>query len=139
MNAAGDDRFMRRWLAVGWLMVALVFAGSLMPGPPTLDVAQGDKLQHAGAYFVLMFWFSQVYRDGVPRMRTVAALIGMGILIELLQGLTTWRSADMFDVVANASGVTLGWLAAPPRGWEVYERLRARRAAQAAADTSGRE
>ncbi len=136
---ARPDRFTRRWLAAGWLMVALVFAASLMPGPPALAVAHGDKLQHVGAYFVLTFWFAQIYRPRVSRMRTVAALIAMGIAIELLQGLTVWRSADLLDVVANACGVGLGWLAAPPRGWDAYARMRAWCEAQAGAMPGNRE
>jgi hypothetical protein len=34
----------------------------------------------------------------------------MGIVLELVQGLSAARSAELLDVLANAAGVLCGWL-----------------------------
>ena len=107
------------------MMLALVVAFSLIPSPPTLGVQQGDKLQHISAYFALMCWFAQVHRRRHERLYLAMALVALGICLEFLQGMTGWRSYDPFDMAANASGVLLGWIAAPPRGPDLHTRLRA--------------
>lgn len=106
-------------------MLALVIVFSLIPSPPQLDVQQGDKLQHVSAYFALMFWFAQVYRLRHERLWLAMALVAVGVCLEFLQGMTGWRSYDPFDMAANASGVLIGWIAAPPRGPDLHTRLRA--------------
>jgi glycopeptide antibiotics resistance protein len=83
-----------------------------MPAPPTLDFEQSDKLGHFLAYGGLMFWFCQLY----PRIRTrayyAAGFIALGIGMEFLQGMTDYRTFEVFDMVANTVGVSLGWAAA---------------------------
>lgn len=114
------NRLSRIWLYCGWLMIGAVFVLSLIPGPPMLDVTQGDKLQHLAGYGVLMYWFAQLYRSFRTRLVWVAGLIAMGVVLELLQGMTSWRSYELYDMAANATGVLLGWLLAPPRGLDLY-------------------
>jgi len=80
-----------------------------MPKPPTIDVAQGDKLGHFAAYGLLMFLFCQIY---VRRLAFALAFIAMGVGLEFLQGMTGYRTFDVFDMLANAVGVALGWLVA---------------------------
>lgn len=116
----------RLWLLCGWTMVGVVILFSLIPSPPTLDVSQGDKLQHLAGYAVLMVWFAQVYRRPDQRLYVAIGLAALGIALEVIQGMTTWRSYDVYDMAANTAGVLIGWLFAPPRGPHIYEGISAR-------------
>lgn len=117
MPGSADSRFPlhRAWLAIGWLGVAVVAFMSLVPHPPELEVEQGDKIQHFLAYGSLMLWFAQVRVALTDRRITAAALVAMGIALEVAQGLTGYRTFSYADMAANTTGVVLGWLAAPPR------------------------
>jgi hypothetical protein len=95
----------RLLLALGWIFVVLVIAGSLAPpvqgGPFTIS----DKVQHFAAYFGLTLWFTGLY----PRDRLLFVALGffcLGGVIELLQGmLTETRQMDVIDVAANSLGI----------------------------------
>jgi VanZ family protein len=100
----------RLWWAAAWLGIAITFALSLMP--PALDTSDShaDKLVHLAGYAVLMFWWAQLIL--VRRWKLAVAVVLLGVTIELLQGLTPARKPDILDVLANGSGVLIGWLAA---------------------------
>jgi VanZ family protein len=100
-------------------MVAAIFWLSLTPSPPQIDVAAGDKLGHFAAYGALMFWFCRFYPNRRTRLFHGIAFIAMGVGLEVLQGMTGYRTYDVLDMVANSVGVLLGAGAAAlmrPRG-----------------------
>jgi VanZ family protein len=90
------------------MVVAVVWL-SLTPSPPHIDIDSGDKLGHFMSYFLLMFWFAQLY---ARRVGYAAGFIAMGITLELLQGMLGYRSFERYDILANCAGVLLGWAAA---------------------------
>jgi VanZ family protein len=90
------------------MVVAVVWL-SLTPSPPHIDIDSGDKLGHVLSYFLLMFWFAQLY---ARRAGYAAGFIAMGITLELLQGALGYRSFERYDILANCAGVLLGWAAA---------------------------
>lgn len=96
------------WAVLGWALVIGVATGSLLPGPLVSKVMHyNDKIVHASSYFVLMVWFGGLY----PRhkhVRIAVALLGLGVALDVLQGLTQTRSLDVYDIVANTVGLTLG-------------------------------
>jgi VanZ family protein len=96
-------------VALGWTIVVAVFWLSLTPSPPHIDIESGDKLGHLLSYFLLMFWFAQLY---ARRAGYAAGFIAMGITLELLQGALGYRSFERYDILANCAGVLLGWAAA---------------------------
>lgn len=102
------------WLAIGYAMVMLVFFLSLTSDPVKIDVElpYADKVSHALAYFVLMLWFSQIYHDKFQRNMIAFVFVLMGISIEYFQSFDPNRTADFFDIVANVTGLTLGFLLA---------------------------
>ncbi len=110
---------LRMWLGIGWGLVALVVYYSLTPVPPRLDLEQGDKLQHALAYFTLVFWFGQIH---LRRLPVALWCLALGLSMEVLQGFTDYREASALDMLANGVGVGLGWLAAA-RWSELLARL----------------
>lgn len=92
------------WRLAGWLMIAGVVVGSLMPGHAIPRMLGDDKLLHASTYFLLMIWFAGLY----PRGRHIfiaLGLMGLGIALDLLQGMTTTRTFDPADLVANGAGI----------------------------------
>jgi VanZ family protein len=107
----------RLFLAIGWAMIGAILWLSLTPQPPQVDFAHSDKVGHFLAYGGLMFWFCQIYRTSRARLAYAAAFIAMGVAIEFVQGWTGYRSFEVYDMVADAIGVLLGWavaLALPP-------------------------
>ena len=80
-----------------------------MPHPPKVDLEQGDKLGHFAAYGLLMFLFCMAYVSTGTRATCATGFILMGIALEFLQGMTGYRTFDVFDMIANAVGVALGW------------------------------
>jgi VanZ family protein len=105
----------RLWRVFGMALVALIVVLSLMPPVPGADVAQADKVAHCVAYGVLMAWFAQLDESFEARHAWAAAFAVLGIVLELGQQFTPGRSFDVLDMIANAGGVVLGWIAAPPR------------------------
>lgn len=93
------------WFACGFGMLALVAILSLMP---VSGAGGNDKLAHILMYAFLSSWFSLL----VIRYRSLCwvlfGLIAYGLLMEFLQGLTDYRSAELADAIANSIGATIG-------------------------------
>ena len=100
------------WVAAGWGIAAIIVWLSLTPAPPQIDIEQGDKLGHFAAYGTLMFWFCLLYERRALRIAYALLWIAMGIGLEFVQGLTDYRTYDIYDMYANTVGVLVGWAAA---------------------------
>ncbi len=96
----------RHWQMLAWAGWASITWLSLTPVPPQPFTFNGvDKLEHAGAYLLVASCFLHAY----PRARWPVALglIAWGIVIEFLQGWSGYRYRDVWDMLANSSGVLL--------------------------------
>jgi VanZ family protein len=101
-------RLGRLWWLAGWVLLLGVVFGCLEPARYVPNLHVSDKFEHAGAYFLVTFWFGGLleYR-GYPLL--AAALLALGVLIEVAQGfMGAGRSADAWDFVADAVGVFAG-------------------------------
>jgi len=95
------------WAAIGFAMLVVVAFVSLMPAP---DIGVSDKLSHLVTYFILSGWFSLLAVSRISLGWTVIGLVGYGMLIEFLQGMTAYRYPEWGDVLANGAGVLAGIL-----------------------------
>ena len=102
------------WLAIGYSLVMLVVFLSLSSSPIELDTSfpYQDKVFHAFAYFVLMAWFSQIYHDRFQRNMIAVVFVLMGVTLEYLQSFDPARYFEYADMVANTTGVALGFFIA---------------------------
>lgn len=98
------------WLSLGGLLIALIWYLSLIPDPPDIGIDNGDKIEHLLAYGLLMAWFAQIYIESKYRLRLMLGFILMGVLLEVLQGMTGFRTYSYADMAANSSGVFIGLL-----------------------------
>jgi len=106
-------RHAQRWLLLWWLAVALVVVVELLPAILLPDVpAGGDKDEHLLGYGALAFAAVQLFERRVL-WRVALGLAALGMALEIAQGtLTTTRSFDLADELANTCGVLLGLAAA---------------------------
>lgn len=94
------------WFWLGVLAVLAVVVLSLLPVPPVAQQVN-DKLEHAVTYAVLMLWWGQLgYRHSLLGL----ALVALGVAVEFAQGLTPYRSFDVYDMLANTLGVSVASL-----------------------------
>jgi len=112
MKQPGDNprsplRLAAAWYAIGAVMLLAVALISLVPGP---DIGVSDKLSHLVTYFLLAGWFSLLAINRTRLGWSVIGLIAYGMLIELLQGMTSYRHPEWGDVLANGIGVLAGIL-----------------------------
>jgi VanZ family protein len=108
---AFDMRLRRFWALGGWGLIVTVIVLSLLPVPSlklNFILIDLDKVEHALTYTTLTLWFAQI----CPR-RTWAGtglkLLTLGVIIELLQGMTTYRNFSFWDIGANTLGILIGW------------------------------
>jgi len=103
--------YFKLWLGVGWLLVMTMCYLSLTSSPPEfhIEFKSIDKLGHFLAYFILMFWFAQLYKASRTRLFYVLFFILMGVVLEILQGLGGIRYFEYYDMLANSLGVALAW------------------------------
>jgi len=94
----------RRWAF--WLCAAAVLALCLMPPVRHLPSTGWDKANHALAFAMLALLGLAAYP--APRARVLWGLIAYGALIEVLQSLTGYRTAEWLDLAADAVGVVAG-------------------------------
>jgi len=97
---------------IATIVIALLSLGSIPKIDLGLNIKSGDKFLHALAYFVLsIIWYftleKKLKNQGI-KIFVILSLIFYGIILEALQGgLTNYRTADFFDVIANTIGVVL--------------------------------
>ena len=94
------------WYGLGVVMLLSVGILSLIPATNLGGV--NDKVSHLLTYTALGAWFALLASDRVAVAWSIAMLIAYGGLLELLQGLTGYRSAEWADFGANIAGVSLG-------------------------------
>lgn len=118
------------WRGVGRVLLLLALAAALLPAPSGIGrIEFGDKMLHAGAFAFLMLWYAQLYADGRDRRRLALGLVAFGVGIEVLQSLVPYRSADIWDLVADGAGVVAGVLLARTRLGSLLSRFETRPAA----------
>nr|WP_314864647.1 VanZ family protein [uncultured Flavobacterium sp.] len=105
------------WIALCWTGVVGFFCLTPSNDIPTVNIPNLDKLVHAFFHFVFtILWFlffkKQVKKKNQFKLLVVAVCFSVvfGIGIEVLQNkLTTTRSGDFFDVLANLTGATIAF------------------------------
>ncbi|MBT8316459.1 MAG: VanZ family protein [Lutibacter sp.] len=73
-----------------------------------------DKILHFSAYFALtLSWQLAFYKSVKLKIKEsliIVAVFFYGIIIEVLQGaLTSYRQADLLDIIANFIGIIIAW------------------------------
>ncbi len=93
------------WFSCGFGMLVLTAFLSLMP---VSGVGGNDKLGHILMYACLSSWFSLLVIRYRSLWWVLIGLIAYGLLMEFLQGLTDYRSAEIADAIANSIGAGIG-------------------------------
>ena len=92
-----------KWLF--WGSVATVLLLSLLPVSAPPSFSWQDKVHHFIAYAFLCWLAIRGYGDDSSGPQIGAALIVLGLSVELAQSYTGYRYAESADVVANSAGV----------------------------------
>jgi VanZ family protein len=106
----------RIFIAVGiTLIITFLSLFRVSPVIPKLNLNHADKYQHAVAYFVVTLswiWSFQTRNNNKSmQLWILFAVFFFGVLMEVLQEvMTNYRTADVFDVLANTSGIVLAYL-----------------------------
>lgn len=97
------------FLAIATTIGIAVLSLAKMEGVES-SVFNYDKFLHAFAYCTLsFFWLSAINKTGQIILVSIICVI-YGIIIEILQMvLTNYRSGDLYDALANTSGVLIGY------------------------------
>ncbi|MCK4561748.1 MAG: VanZ family protein [Flavobacteriaceae bacterium] len=106
--------------AITLAIIATIIVGILsLTSVPKLDLGfklkSSDKYLHVLTYFTLSSVWYFALRDKLLKnnfkILIILLLIFYGIILEILQGgLTNYRTADLFDVIANIFGVAAATL-----------------------------
>jgi len=93
-----------------WIGFIATLIVTLMPSHSIpKSVIFWDKLQHSLAFFMLMLTGSMAYSK--YNKHIFFYLILYGASIEIMQEFfTKTRNGDVYDIVADTIGITLGWL-----------------------------
>jgi VanZ family protein len=108
-------RYERQWRIAGGILLLGVLAATLMPAvwmwPNKVQMlklfVEIDKWFHILSFVFLAVWFAGQYRRS-DYWRIAAGLLAFGVLIEGCQRLVTYRSAEWYDIVADAAGILVG-------------------------------
>lgn len=100
--------YLRLWLipVIGYMTLVAVLCLIRLEGSES-TIPYLDKIQHLIAYSGMGFLMSQVFqKKEFMRAAIVCTLFSFGI--ECLQGLTSYRSFELADLLANFIGSTFG-------------------------------
>lgn len=121
-------RYARGWRTASAMLLLAVLILTLMPAVWFwTDRAQlvswlgaVDKWAHAVIFTLLAVWFAGQYRRSAY-WRIAAGLFAFGVLIEVCQRMVGYRSAEWYDVLADAAGIILGLVVATAGigGWSL--------------------
>jgi hypothetical protein len=97
---------------VATIIVAILSLSDISNFDLGLNIKKSDKYLHILAYFTLTLVWYFALQEKIKKSRfkffVITALIFYGIILEALQGgITNYRTADFFDVVANIVGIII--------------------------------
>lgn len=102
-------QYPRLWMGLWMLAIAIVVAGSLLPGKNLPAVPLNDKMEHFLAYAVLSASAVQLFARRLSWAVVAVLLVLMGIGLEFLQAkMALGRMLERADALANTIGVLLG-------------------------------
>ena len=119
-------RYPRRWQLASILLLFFTLTAALMPAVWFFDdkvaalhwFENTDKWLHGITFLVLSLWFTGLYAVR-SFWRVATGLLAFGLVIEVLQRMISYRTADLIDLAADAAGIGIGLLAgvAGLAGW----------------------
>ena len=95
------------WLLLWGMAVAGVCYASLTPDMAPPGMVGIDKLEHAGAYFLLSLLAILAFAPHRRRLAALGFLFLLGAALEVLQGIVGGREASVVDQIANSAGILL--------------------------------
>lgn len=95
-------------LASTFTLLAVIVYLSLTHDIVELPGDSGGRYSHVAAYGALMFMCARMCGTTCSRVLVSVLLVGIGVSLEYLQAMTTYRTFEYGDMVANALGVALG-------------------------------
>lgn len=102
-----------RWRTVGVLLPLIVMSLALAPAfwprpdDARLDWVEWDKLIHGITFALLALWYTGQYARSAY-WRVALGLSVYGLLIEWLQSMLSYRTAEAGDLVADVIGIAIG-------------------------------
>ena len=104
--------FKDNFFLIAAFVITIVISCLSLIKTPKIDTGFSniDKLYHLFAYFTLsLFWLFSFYKKSSLKYIIVLACLIYGILIEVIQHtLTTYRTGDYKDAIANTLGSIFG-------------------------------
>ncbi len=108
-------RYAGHWRTASIFLLLAVLAAALMPAVWFWEDRAGfltwflyvDKWLHGATFVILAVWFCGQYGTA-SYWRIGIGLLLFGALIEVCQRMVTYRSAEWFDLAADAAGILLG-------------------------------
>jgi VanZ family protein len=96
----------RAWrVALGAALIAVAWTSLLPPEDLPHDVAVSDKAVHALAYALLG---ALAVLSGFRWLPAIAGVVAFGLLVEVAQGISGYRSFEWADLLADALGAAVG-------------------------------
>lgn len=122
-------RHANRWRVASVVLLIFVLVATMMPAvwfwPNRREFITwfigADKWLHGVTFVFLTIWFAGQYRRR-SYWKIGLGLILFGLLIEACQRLVTYRSSEVFDIVADAAGILIGLVVAMAGlgGWSLW-------------------
>lgn len=109
------------WIVTIAIMVAVIIAASLAPSPLFPETGISDKVGHYLAYLTLALLGSGIAAPERLWLSMLRCFL-LGAALEIGQALvTSHRSAEWGDLLANVSGILTAWLIAGSgrAGWGI--------------------
>ncbi len=105
LQTESELKLEKLWFVLTCIWLLAFGVVSLIPAP---DLGGNDKIGHFISYAMLSAWISLLVKQRKTLWRILFGLIAYGLLLEFLQSLTSYRSGDPADAVANSLGVMTG-------------------------------
>lgn len=98
------------WRLIFFFVLCAVMTFALLPTSGTPGFTGQDKLIHLIVFSVLFFLGAKAY-PGLISWKWLYLYLGLfsyGVLMELLQGQTSYRSMEVWDLVGDSLGLMVG-------------------------------
>ena len=93
----------RFWQYAAWLSVLTILVLCTIPSPQIVNVSHADKIQHFIAFAGVAFVFRLAYPQNI--FKAYFAAFVLGVIVELVQAMIPWRSAEWLDLLADSVGI----------------------------------